>query len=87
LGELANQLTGRLVNRLTMRGLVLGIATPIVSWCTWDWADPQADALVWEFRLGEDVVWVVVSAVVDDGFSAGEPVSAGAIEGQLVVFP
>ena len=85
-GELANQLTGRLVNRLTMRGLVLRIATPTVRWCTWDRAAPQADALVWEFRLGDDVVWVAVSATVDDGFCAGTPVSAGAIEGQLVVF-
>jgi hypothetical protein len=85
-GELANQLVGRLKSKLLGRGVTITMNTPVVlsgiSLCPL----PRTDVVptVHSTPAGELLVWLEID--VDRDFAWGEPLDVPATEGGLIVF-
>jgi chemotaxis phosphatase CheX-like protein len=85
-GELANQLVGRLKSKLMGLGVTITMNTPVVLSGISLSPLPRTDVApaVHQTPLGRLLVWVEVE--VDPEFSWGEPQEVPATEGELVVF-
>ena len=85
-GELANQLVGRLKSKLMGLGVTITMNTPVVLSGIRLSPLPRTDVApkVHRTPLGRLLVWVEVE--VDPEFSWGEPQELPATEGELVVF-
>jgi hypothetical protein len=85
-GELANQLVGRLKSKLMGLGVTITMNTPVVLSGISLSPLPRTDVppVVHQTPLGRLLVWV--EAEVDPDFSWGEPQELPATEGDLVVF-
>jgi hypothetical protein len=85
-GELANQLVGRLKSKLMGRGLTITLSTPVVLSAISLSPLPRTDTAptVHQTPLGRLLVWVEVDASPD--FDWGPPEDLPAAEGDLVVF-
>ena len=85
-GELANQLVGRLKAKLMARGATIALSTPVVLRGVKLSPLPRTDVepVVFESTAGKVLVWLEVE--IDDGFQLGEERALKASEGELLVF-
>jgi CheY-specific phosphatase CheX len=85
-GELANQLVGRLKAKLMARGATIALSTPVVLRGVKLSPLPRTDVapVVFESAAGRVLVWLEVE--IEDDFQLGEPRALAAIEGELLVF-
>ncbi len=85
-GELANQLVGRLKAKLMARGATIALSTPVVLRGVKLSPLPRTDVepVVFESTSGKVLVWLEVE--IDDGFQLGEERALKASEGELLVF-
>jgi CheY-specific phosphatase CheX len=85
-GELANQLVGRLKSKLMARGTSIGLSTPVVLSGVRLSPLPRTgvDPVVFRAEMGRVLVWVEVE--VDRDFELGEERALKATEGELLVF-
>jgi CheY-specific phosphatase CheX len=85
-GELANQLVGRLKAKLLQRGATIALSTP-VSLCGVKVSPlprTEVEPVVFESPVGKLLVWLEVEA--EQGFRLGEEHLLLAKEGELLVF-
>ena len=85
-GELANQLVGRLKAKLMARGATIALSTPVVLRGVRLSPLPRTDVepVVFESTAGKVLVWLEVE--IEDGFLLGEERALKASEGELLVF-
>ncbi|MEO7037177.1 MAG: chemotaxis protein CheX [Polyangiaceae bacterium] len=85
-GELSNQLVGRLKAKLMARGATIAVSTPVVLRGVRVSPLPRTDVepVVFESTAGKVLVWLEVE--IDDGFQLGEVRPLKASEGELIVF-
>jgi CheY-specific phosphatase CheX len=85
-GELANQLVGRLKVKLMARGATIALSTPVVLKGVKLSPLPRTDVapVVFESRAGRVLVWLEVEIEAD--FQLGEQRALAASEGELLVF-
>jgi hypothetical protein len=85
-GELANQLVGRLKAKLMARGATIALSTPVVLRGVKLSPLPRTDVapVVFESTAGKVLVWLEVE--IEDGFQLGEERALKASEGELLVF-
>jgi len=85
-GELANQLVGRLKAKLMARGTTIALSTPVVLRGVKLSPLPRTDVepVVFESRAGDVLVWLEVE--IEDDFQLGEERALQASEGELLVF-
>lgn len=85
-GELANQLVGRLKGKLMARGATIALSTPVVLRGVKLSPLPRTDVepVVFESPQGKVLVWLEVE--IEDGFQLGEERPLQASEGELLVF-
>jgi len=85
-GELANQLVGRLKAKLLARGATIALSTPVVLRGVKLSPLPRTDVapVVFESAAGKVLVWLEVE--IEDGFQLGEERALKASEGELLVF-
>lgn len=85
-GELANQLVGRLKGKLIARGATIALSTPVVLRGVKLSPLPRTDVqpVVFQSRAGKVLVWLEVE--VDEAFRLGEQRALQASEGELLVF-
>jgi hypothetical protein len=85
-GELTNQLVGRLKSKLMAHGLTVAVSTPVVLAGLKLSPLPRGDAspTVYASPGGRVLIWLEVE--VDPAFVWGEPEEALAQEGDLLVF-
>lgn len=85
-GELANQLVGRLKAKLMARGATIALSTPVVLRGVRLSPLPRTDVapVVFESTAGKVLVWLEVE--IEDGFQLGEERALKASEGELLVF-
>lgn len=86
IGELANQLVGRLKAKLLARGATIALSTPLVLKGVKLSPLPRTDVapVVFESPAGRVLVWLEVE--VEDSFQLAEPRPLSASEGELLVF-
>ena len=88
-GELANQLLGRLKNRLYGRGITMDVSTP-KSLSGAPLSTPKANSTrAYIFRDSEQQIWVRLDVLTSDGVDLAHPRSDGGEavhEGDLVLF-
>jgi CheY-specific phosphatase CheX len=86
MGELANQLAGRLKVKLMARGATIALSTPVVLRGVRLSPLPRTDVepLVFHGASGRVLVWLEVE--VGDDFQLGEERALTANEGELLVF-
>jgi CheY-specific phosphatase CheX len=85
-GELANQLVGRLKVKLMQRGATIALSTP-VALCGVKLSPlprTEVEPVVFESPSGKVMVWLEVE--IEDGFQLGEERLLKANEGELLVF-
>jgi len=85
-GELANQLVGRLKAKLMARGATIALSTPVVLRGMKLSPLPRTDVepVVFASTVGDVLVWLEVE--VEDDFRLGEERALKASEGELLVF-
>lgn len=85
-GELANQLVGRLKAKLLARGATIALSTPVVLRGVKLSPLPRTDVqpVVFESTAGKVLVWLEVE--IEDHFKLGEERPLVASEGELLVF-
>jgi CheY-specific phosphatase CheX len=85
-GELANQLVGRLKAKLMARGATIALSTPVVVCGVKLSPLPRTDVdpVVFESPHGKVLVWLEVE--IQDGFQLGQERALQASEGELLVF-
>ena len=85
-GELANQLVGRLKAKLMARGATIALSTPVVLRGVKLSPLPRTDVepVVFESASGKVLVWLEVE--IEDDFQLGEERALKASEGELLVF-
>jgi hypothetical protein len=85
-GELANQLVGRLKSKLMARGVTIGVSTPVVLSGMRLSPLPRGDLAptVLETSSGRVLVWLEVE--VDSSFQLGSERPLPAAEGDLLIF-
>jgi CheY-specific phosphatase CheX len=85
-GELANQLVGRLKAKLMARGATIALSTPVVLRGVRLSPLPRTDVapVVFESTAGRVLVWLEVE--IEDDFQLGEERALKASEGELLVF-
>lgn len=85
-GELANQLVGRLKAKLLARGATIALSTPVVLRGVRLSPLPRTDVepVVFHSPTGKVLVWLEVE--IEDGFELGEERALQATEGELLVF-
>lgn len=85
-GELANQLVGRLKGKLMARGATIAVSTPVVLRGVKLSPLPRTDVepVVFQSQQGKVLVWLEVE--IEDGFKLGEERALQASEGELLVF-
>jgi CheY-specific phosphatase CheX len=85
-GELANQLVGRLKVKLMQRGATIALSTPVALCGVKLSPLPRTDVepVVFESPSGKVMVWLEVE--IEDGFQLGEERLLKANEGELLVF-
>lgn len=85
-GELANQLVGRLKAKLMARGATIALSTPVVLRGVKLSPLPRTEVepVVFESATGKVLVWLEVE--IEDGFKLGEERALKASEGELLVF-
>lgn len=85
-GELANQLVGRLKAKLMARGATIALSTPVVLRGVKLSPLPRTDVepVVFESTAGKVLVWLEVEIEAD--FQLGEERALKASEGELLVF-
>lgn len=85
-GELANQLVGRLKVKLMARGATIALSTPVVLRGVKLSPLPRTDVepVVFDSAAGKVLVWVEVE--IEDDFKLGEERALTASEGELLVF-
>jgi CheY-specific phosphatase CheX len=85
-GELANQLVGRLKAKLMARGATIALSTPVVLRGVKLSPLPRTDVapVVFESVAGRVLVWLEVE--IKDDFQFGEQRALAASEGELLVF-
>jgi CheY-specific phosphatase CheX len=85
-GELANQLVGRLKAKLMARGATIALSTPVVLRGVKLSPLPRTDVdpVVFESTAGKVLVWLEVE--IEDDFRLGEERALSATEGELLVF-
>jgi CheY-specific phosphatase CheX len=85
-GELANQLVGRLKAKLMARGATIALSTPVVLRGVKLSPLPRTDVepVVFDSKAGKVLVWVEVE--IEDDFRLGEERALKASEGELLVF-
>ena len=85
-GELANQLVGRLKAKLMARGATIALSTPVVLKGVRLSPMPRTDVapVVFESRTGRVLVWLEVE--IENDFQLGEQRQLAANEGELLVF-
>lgn len=85
-GELANQLVGRLKAKLMARGATIALSTPIVLRGVKLSPLPRTDVhpVVFESSAGKVLVWLEVE--IKDDFQLGDERALKASEGELLVF-
>ncbi len=85
-GELANQLVGRLKVKLMARGATIALSTPVVLRGVKLSPLPRTDVdpVVFDSEAGKVLVWVEVE--IEDDFKLGEERALTASEGELLVF-
>ena len=85
-GELANQLVGRLKAKLMQRSATIALSTP-VALCGVKVAPlprTEVEPVVFESPVGKVLVWLEVE--IEDGFQLGDERLLQAKEGELLVF-
>ena len=85
-GELANQLVGRLKAKLMARGATIALSTPVVLRGVKLSPLPRTDVapVVFSSDAGRVLVWLEVE--IKNDFQLGEPRPLAASEGELLVF-
>ena len=85
-GELSNQLVGRLKAKLMARGATIALSTPVVLRGVKLSPLPRTDVepVVFDSSSGKVVVWLEVE--IDDDFRLGDERALQASEGELLVF-
>jgi hypothetical protein len=85
-GELSNQLVGRLKAKLMARGATIALSTPVVLRGVRLSPLPRTDVapVVFDSPAGRVLVWVEVE--IEDDFQLGEERALQASEGELLVF-
>lgn len=85
-GELANQLVGRLKAKLMARGALIALSTPVVLRGVKLSPLPRTDVepVVFQSTSGKVLVWLEVE--IDSDFQLGEERALQASEGELLVF-
>jgi CheY-specific phosphatase CheX len=85
-GELANQLAGRLKAKLLARGATIALSTPVVLRGVKLSPLPRTDVapVVFESSAGKVLVWLEVE--IENDFQLGEERALKASEGELLVF-
>jgi CheY-specific phosphatase CheX len=85
-GELSNQLVGRLKAKLMARGATIALSTPVVLRGVKLSPLPRTDVepVVFETSTGKVLVWLEVE--IEDDFRLGEERALKASEGELLVF-
>ena len=85
-GELANQLVGRLKAKLMARGATIALSTPVVLRGVRLSPLPRTDVapVVFESTAGKVLVWLEVE--IENDFQLGEERALKASEGELLVF-
>jgi CheY-specific phosphatase CheX len=85
-GELANQLVGRLKAKLMARGATIALSTPVVLRGVKLSPLPRTDVepVVFDSPSGKVLVWLEVE--IEDEFRLGEERALKASEGELLVF-
>jgi CheY-specific phosphatase CheX len=85
-GELANQLVGRLKAKLMARGATIALSTPVVLRGVKLSPLPRTDVapVVFESTAGRVLVWLEVE--IENDFQLGEERALKASEGELLVF-
>lgn len=85
-GELANQLVGRLKAKLMARGATIALSTPVVLRGVKLSPLPRTDVdpVVFESTAGKVLVWLEVE--IENDFQLGEERALSAAEGELLVF-
>jgi CheY-specific phosphatase CheX len=85
-GELANQLVGRLKAKLMARSVTIALSTPVVLRGVKLSPLPRTDVepVVFQSPQGKVLVWLEVE--IEDGFHLGEERALLASEGELLVF-
>lgn len=85
-GELANQLVGRLKAKLMARGATIALSTPVVLRGVKLSPLPRTDVepVVFDSPSGKVLVWLEVE--IEDEFKLGEERALKASEGELLVF-
>ena len=85
-GELANQLVGRLKAKLMARGATIALSTPVVLRGVKLSPLPRTDVdpVVFTSTAGKVLVWLEVE--IEDDFQLGEERALTASEGELLVF-
>ncbi len=85
-GELANQLVGRLKAKLMARGATIALSTPVVLRGVRLSPLPRTDVdpVVFQSPSGKVLVWLEVE--IEDDFQLGEERPLSASEGELLVF-
>jgi CheY-specific phosphatase CheX len=85
-GELANQLVGRLKAKLIARGATIALSTPVVLRGVKLSPVPRTEVqpVVFQSTAGKVLVWLEVE--IEDDFRLGEERALSATEGELLVF-
>lgn len=85
-GELANQLVGRLKAKLMARGATIALSTPVVLRGVKLSPLPRTDVdpVVFDSPTGKVLVWLEVE--IEDDFQLGQERALTASEGELLVF-
>lgn len=85
-GELSNQLVGRLKAKLMARGATIALSTPVVLRGVRLSPLPRTDVdpVVFDSPAGRVLVWLEVE--IEDDFQLGEERALKASEGELLVF-
>jgi CheY-specific phosphatase CheX len=85
-GELANQLVGRLKAKLMARGATIALSTPVVLRGVKLSPLPRTgvEPVVFQSSAGDVLVWLEVE--IEDNFQLGEERALKASEGELLVF-
>ena len=85
-GELSNQLVGRLKAKLMARGATIALSTPVVLRGVKLSPLPRTDVepVVFDSSSGKVLVWLEVE--IDDDFRLGDERALQASEGELLVF-
>jgi hypothetical protein len=86
IAELANQLLGRMVNRLAARGMAFHVRTPAVHQVTLAGVTVPDGAMVWRFESQDNAAWVILDARAREGFAVANTPLTTPVPGDVLVF-